>query len=57
MKNYKFICGNAFRDICKYSVGKYHDARNHDFEFKVKKDIDNNLVFIKTEYVAMSTID
>ena len=52
MKKHKFISGNAFKDICKYSVGKYHDARNHDFEFKVKQNIDNNLVFIKTEYVA-----
>lgn len=51
-KKYKFICGNAFKHSCRYSVGKYHDSRRHDFEFKIKKEIDNNLVFIKTEYTA-----
>lgn len=51
-KKYKFICGNAFKHCCRYSVGKYHDSRRHDFEFKVRAEKNNDLVFIKTEYTA-----
>ena len=50
---YKFLCGNAFRSECKYSVGKYLDARQHDFSFSIKADSrDNDCVFIKTEYLG-----
>lgn len=52
MTDYKYICGNAFKSICKYSVGKYTDARAHDFNFSIKENLDNNTVFIKTEYVG-----
>ncbi len=51
MKSYKYICGNAFKHQCKYSVGKFKDARIHDFSFSVNNN-DNNKVFIKTEYVG-----
>tara|TARA_R110000824_G_scaffold1118_1_gene6089 strand:+ start:16476 stop:17309 length:834 start_codon:yes stop_codon:yes gene_type:complete len=47
----KYLCGNAFKSICKYSSGSYTESFKHDFDFRVKKDIDNNLVFVKTEYL------
>ena len=50
---YKFLCGNAFKSGCKYSVGKYLDAREHDFNFSIRPDShENNCVFIKTEYLG-----
>ena len=49
---YKFLCGNAFKSTCRYSVGKYINAREHDFDFTIKEGIDNDAVFIKTEYVG-----
>lgn len=48
--NYKYLSGNAFKSICKYSCGHYTSAREHHFNFKVRDDIENNYVFIKTEY-------
>ena len=52
MTDYKYICGNAFKSMCQYSVGKYTDARTHDFNFSIKENLDNDTVFIKTEYVG-----
>ena len=49
--NIKYLCGNAFKSICKYSCGSYTDAFKHDFDFRVKKNVDNDLVFVKTEYL------
>lgn len=51
MKTYKYICGNAFKHKCKYSVGKYLGAREHDYILNAN-DQSNNRVFIKTEYVG-----
>ncbi len=51
MKEYKYLCGNAFKSICKYSSGYYTSARQHFFNFAIKEEIDNNLVFLKTEYL------
>ncbi len=48
---YKYLSGNAFKNICKYSSGHYSSAREHHFNFKVRKDLDNNYVFVKTEYI------
>ena len=52
MDNYKYICGNAFKSISKYSVGKYSDSRTHDFSFSIQENVNNDTVFIKTEYVG-----
>ena len=51
MQELQYICGNAFKNFCKYSVGSYSDARNHDFDFTVKEHVDNDFVFVKTEYL------
>tara|TARA_R100000008_G_scaffold65847_1_gene42810 strand:+ start:2800 stop:3594 length:795 start_codon:yes stop_codon:yes gene_type:complete len=51
MHNFKYICGNAFKSLCQYSSGSYSDARTHNFDFKVRKDIDNDYVFVKLEYL------
>jgi|10_taG_2_1085330.scaffolds.fasta_scaffold00078_27 hypothetical protein len=34
---YKFLCGNAFKSACQYSVGKYLTDREHDFNFSIKE--------------------
>lgn len=49
---YKYLSGNAFKSVCKYSSGHYSSAREPHFDFKVRKDLDNNYVFVKTEYIA-----
>ena len=46
----KYICGNAFKSICKYSSGSYKNATRHEFDFRVRSDLDNNLVFVNTHY-------
>nr|ADD96429.1 hypothetical protein ATCV1_Z830R [uncultured organism MedDCM-OCT-S09-C426] len=51
MKSYKYICGNAFKSLCKYSVGKYTGPHQHDFVVNVNSQ-ENNRVFVKTEYLA-----
>ena len=51
MKSYKYICGNAFKSLCKYSVGKYTGPHQHDFAVNVNSQ-ENNRVFVKTEYLA-----
>ena len=51
MINHKYLCGNAFKSICKYSSGSYSEAWKHEFDFSVKDEIDNKLVFVKTEYL------
>ena len=48
---HKYLCGNAFKELCKYSCSHYVDARNHEFDFKVKGELENNYVFVKTEYL------
>ena len=51
--DYKYLSGNAFKNLCKYSVGHYTSARDHSFSFKIKKNLNNNFVFIKTEYIPL----
>ena len=49
--DYKYLSGNAFKSICKYSSGRYTSARDHNFDFKIRDDVENNYVFVKTEYI------
>lgn len=49
---HKYLCGNAFKELCKYSCSHYTDARSHDFDFRVKHEVENNYVFVKTEYLG-----
>tara|TARA_B100002019_G_scaffold293170_1_gene319124 strand:- start:2223 stop:3059 length:837 start_codon:yes stop_codon:yes gene_type:complete len=51
LKKYKYICGNAFKSICKYSIGRYQGPHEHDFSVNVNS-LENDNVFVKTEYVA-----
>ena len=51
MTNFKYLCGNAFKSICKYSSGSYSEAHKHDFDFRVVDSLDNKLLFVKTEYL------
>ncbi len=51
MKSYKYICGNAFKDSCKYSIGKYTGPHEHDFSVNINGQ-DNNRIFIKSEYIG-----
>jgi hypothetical protein len=51
MSNFKYICGNAFKSLCKYSSGSYSSAREHKFDFKINKNVNNNYVFVKLEYL------
>jgi hypothetical protein len=51
MSDYKYICGNAFKSLCRYSSGSYSSAREHNFDFKIRKNIDNDCVFVKLEYL------
>lgn len=49
--NYEFMCGSYFKNLCKYSIQEYTDARNHRFCFKIHKNGDPSKVFCKTEYL------
>ena len=51
MSRYEFLCGNAFKSLCKYSVGHYSSAREHHFSFNIRNDVENNYIFCKTEYI------
>ena len=51
-KKIKYLCGNAFKSICKYSSGSYTGAFEHGFDFRIKDDLENKLVFVKTEYLT-----
>lgn len=46
-----FISGTYFKKRCKYSVGQYDDAKTSRFTFDTNEDLDNNLVFVKAEYI------
>ena len=50
-ETFKFLCGNAFKSLCKYSSASYSDARIHNFDFKVRDNLHNARVFVKLEYL------
>jgi len=47
-----FISGSYFRNKCKYSLGKYTSPTNSIPILEIDGQLNNNLVFCKTEYIS-----
>jgi len=48
----KFISGTYFKRQCRYQIGDYSDARNYHLSYYCDPDIDNDLIFVKTELLS-----
>ncbi len=48
----KFINGTYFKHQCRFQLTDYTDARNAVFSFTEDHQLDNDLVFCKTEYLS-----
>ena len=44
-----FISGSYFKSFCKYTVSDYTSPRDFNFTYRIKDDIENNFIFVKTE--------
>lgn len=44
-----FISGSYFKSFCKYTVSDYTLPRDFNFTYRIKEDIENNFIFVKTE--------
>ena len=47
----KFLCGTYFKHLCQTQITDYKDARTPEFSIKEDKELDNNYVFCKPEYL------